>query len=656
MVLIALLCMGFAYSQKFELGKVAVKELEEKRHPIDTSAIAAVLYNKFRTYFVYKKKSGFSAVHEFEIRIKIYKKEGLEYANYEVPYRIGYEELNDDMLSFSDAATYNLVDGKIEKTKLNNEGSFVEKVNKKWRIKAITLPNVKEGAVIEFKYTLKSENILTFPTFIFQKNIPVNFAEYKTDTPVYYIYKPVLKGLISIQTTNAITTGYQNVDNSVTMQTDAFSYSQVSSIHAAKDIPALKEENYTDNIENYRSAIDYELERIRMPDVPDKDLSVTWEGVAKTIYSDEDFGPPIKTRNYFEEDLRRILQGLESQEDKMKAIFNFVKNKMNWNDGYGIYADKGVKKAYIDRTGNVAEINFILIAMLNSAAITANPVLVSTIENGIAAFPNITAFNYVIAAAEINGKRYLLDASNKFTEPNILPINTLNWNGRLIKNDGNSESISMVPASPSKINIIVIATIGKDGKITGKARIQKNDYDAFVFRKHYAGMNRDSYLEKLENEYDGIQIKNYVSENEDQLDKPMLETFEFNSDSHTETIGDNLYISPMLFFSMGHNPFTQEERKLPIYFGYPAQKKMQLSFDIPDGYVIASMPKPLSLSTGENVGNFKYNIQALQNKIQITVTFDISEMLVSSAFYPILKEFYKKMIDKQAEKIILKKI
>jgi hypothetical protein len=46
---------------------------------------------------------------------------------------------------------------------------------------------------------------------------------------------------------------------------------------------------------------------------------------------------------------------------------------MNWNNQNGYYTDKGVIKAYIDRTGNVAEINFILTAMLKFAGINANP-------------------------------------------------------------------------------------------------------------------------------------------------------------------------------------------------------------------------------------------------------------------------------------------
>jgi hypothetical protein len=87
---------------------------------------------------------------------------------------------------------------------------------------------------------------------------------------------------------------------------------------------------------------------------------------------------------------------------------------MNWNNQNGYYTDKGVIKAYIDRTGNVAEINFILTAMLKFAGINANPFNQYNDRSRSSCFPR-TGFNYVVSAAEIEGKRVLLDATDKFT-------------------------------------------------------------------------------------------------------------------------------------------------------------------------------------------------------------------------------------------------
>ena len=128
LILFAVLFFLNGFAQKFELGKVSINELKEKNHPVDTSAVAAILYNKAKTVFKYNVKDGFSIYTECEFRIKIYKKEGLPWANKQVSYYVGYKNYNDDVVEFSNAATYNLDKEHIVKTKLNNEGSFKKKI------------------------------------------------------------------------------------------------------------------------------------------------------------------------------------------------------------------------------------------------------------------------------------------------------------------------------------------------------------------------------------------------------------------------------------------------------------------------------------------------------------------------------------------------
>lgn len=433
--------------QNFDYGKVSKEELLEKAHPLDSTTAAAMIFKKVRTYCVYNLKNGFTVNHEYSYRIKIYKKEGLNWANFVVPYYVGYEEMNDEYVKFSNAVTYNLENGAIVKTKLNNEGSFKKNVNEYWNQATISMPNVKVGSVIEFAYNLKSENIVKFPVFENQYDIPLNYSEYKTEIPEFFIYKPLITGYVKVKSEEKLVNGFQNFDDK-NNQTTGIRYKQIKSVYLSENVPAIKDEEYLDNLKNYKSSIQYELERTRFPDQPVKDFTITWEGVAKTIFENKNFGKELNEQLYIIQDVKMILKNVVSKEEKLDVIFKFVQNKMNWNNDYGYFTDKGVKKAYLDNSGNVAEINFILIAMLKLAGINANPVLLSTIDHGIPAFPNRTVFNYVIAAADIDGKQILLDGTSKFTTQNILPFNTLNWTGRLIKNDGTSQEINLVPTSP----------------------------------------------------------------------------------------------------------------------------------------------------------------------------------------------------------------
>ncbi|MES2575156.1 MAG: DUF3857 domain-containing protein [Bacteroidota bacterium] len=637
------------YGQKFELGKVSISELQEKMHPTDTSAVAAILFKKGETFFTYTNGTGFTANHVYEFRIKIYKPEGLSWANQKVSYYVGYENLNDDTVRFSNSVTYNLEDGVIVKTKLNSEGTFKNKINKYWNQATISLPNVKVGSVIEFKYVLKSENLVRLPDFDFQYDIPVNFFEYKTEIPEFFIYKSLLIGGMEIETKAEVVDSKQIYANG---------YKQINRIYTSKNIPALKKEKFVDNINNYIGSIQNELERKRFPDMPVVDYADTWEGVAKTIYKDKDFGDELKLKDYFLEDLKGLLQNPSTPKERLNTIFKFVQNKMNSIKEKRYYVDKGVKKAYETRTGNVAEINFILISMLKTAGIETNPVLVSTIENGIPVFPNRTVFNYVIAAAEIDGQKILLDATNKFTTPNVLPLNLLNWKGRLIKEDGSSEEIELIPAIKSKDDYSLKVTIKPDsGQLEGMLNVKRTNYSAFNFREINTDKSEDIYLEALENNLSKIEIKDYKIENKtEDLAKPVIENFNFTLSNSYDVIGGKIFLKPILFFTDNNNPFVQEQRQMPIYFGYPHQLIYNVSIELPHGYIVESIPESIRLVTENKDTSYTMSVINEDGTIQIKVIKEINKAIFAAEDYDMLKDFFQQMIDRQNEKIVLKKI
>ena len=658
LVLVVFLLLGISKSsaQTYDLGKVTVAELKEKANPKDTAAPAAILFKKGKTFFTFTKDKGFSANHVYEFKIKIYKKEGLKWADQKVRFYIGYENLSEDRLEFSNAVTYNLENESIVKTKLGNQGAFTKKVNKFWDEKIITLPNVKVGSIIEYKYILKSDNIVKLPDFDFQYDIPVNYFEYKTDIPEYYIYKPILVGGHKVETDSKLTNGSQSFEDDYN-KTKSISYKQISAFYKGNDIPALTKEPYIDNIDNYKGSIQHELERVRYPDQPVKDYTITWEGVANTIFKDKSFGKELNERDFLLEDVKKLLTNVESQKERLNIIFKFVQNKMNWNEENDYYTQKGVKKAYADQTGNVAEINFILISMLKLAGIEANPVLLSTIQNGIPVYPTRTGFNYVVAAAQIEDKQILLDATHKFTSPGILPLNVLNWKGRLIKDDGTSAEIDLVPSTMSKEYSSLMVKIDNLGKIEGKIRIQRTDYDAYLFRVENANKNQENYLEKLEEQFGDSKISNYTIDNKKtNVQEPVLETFSLNADNRVEIIGGKMFINPLLFFTRSKNPFTQEVRQMPVYFGYPTQEKFNLNIEIPEGYEIESLPNPIKIASENKEIVYMLNTSGEGNKIRIISSKEINNSIFAADQYNGLKDLFQKMIASQNEKIVLKKI
>jgi len=642
-------------AQDYEIDKVTKSQLEQKKHPSDTSAVAAILFKKAITKFNYTEKNGFSTVTEFSVKIKIYKKEGLNWANYEIPYYTGYKNLNDEQVKILKAYTYNLENGKVDKQKVLGESKFKEKVNEFWETRTIAFPNVKEGSIIELKYEFKSENLSELPPFQYQYKIPVDYAQYITEIPGFYLYKAIKMGYVDVTVNDRLADGSLSFEDKY-QHTHFMTFKQIKTTYEVKNVPALIEEDFVSNLNDYYGKIEHELQTIQFPDEPIKQIASTWESVAKSIFEETNFGGELEKTKYFFNDLKQITTKTEDKSERLKAIYEFVKNKMTWNHVYGYYSKKGVESAYSDGNGNVAEINFILTAMLKMGGLDANPVLLSTKENGIAPFPNRSRFNYVIASVVLDDKQYLLDATDKYCTINNIPLRALNQVGRLINKDGSSSEINLMPKFNSLYNLSTIASIDNEGMLTGQIREQYFDYEALRFREKYSGIAKESYLEKQEEMYPGLEIEEYEIKNDAQVYEPIVENYKIKNKNVVEIIGDKMFFSPLLHFSKTTNPFKQENRLYPVNFSFPFKDKYSIIITIPDGYSVESLPKPISLGIDNKNATFSFSAGAQENKITILVSFDINSAIIQADQYDALKQFYKIMIEKQNEKIVLKKI
>ena len=174
-----------AFGQHFKYGKVSKEELLEAVHPVDSSAGAAVLYKKGNSYLTIEGIK-WILVTEVEARLKIYNPKGYGYAHVNVPFS-QIDGVRESVV-FYDAVTYNLSGKRIVKTKLDEENQFVEDISSTGWIKKITLPDVKDGSVIEYKYTYKTQNISQIPVWSFQEKIPVNNIEYAVSIPRKLVY------------------------------------------------------------------------------------------------------------------------------------------------------------------------------------------------------------------------------------------------------------------------------------------------------------------------------------------------------------------------------------------------------------------------------------------------------------------------------------
>ncbi|MGK0255205.1 MAG: hypothetical protein ACI9OE_002729 [Mariniflexile sp.] len=661
-----LLCLCFTittFSQDYKFGNISKEELEEKFNPLDSSANATYLYKYRRTFFEYQQEKGFYQVTEIHERIKIYNQEGFNYATKAVSLYKNNSE-HEEMNSLK-AYIYNLVNNKIEETKLQKEGVFKTEQSEYFDETKFTMPNIKEGSVIEYKYEIHSPFYWNVDDFEFQHAIPIKKIEAQFEAPEYFNFKLNVKGFLSVIPKNELKrdkitfrskTRSEGLVTGTTYNSSDLEFKNHITSYDLSDIPALKEEPYVNNINNYRSAIKYELSYTKFPNSTLEYYSTTWEDVVKTIYDSPNFGSELDKTGYYEDDIDALITSISDPMERVALIFDFVKARVKWNGYNSKYTNEGVKKAFKDHVGNVAEINLMLTSMLRYAGLKAHPVLVSTRKNGIPLFPTREGYNYVITYVKLAQGTILLDATNKYSVPNILPFRDLNWQGRVIAEHGGSELIDLYPKEDSKNSISMMVTIDENGDVEGKYRSIKTNHDALSFREQYSESNKDDFLEKLENKYNGIEISDYQVKNDTDLSQPIIDSYKFVKESQADVIGDKLYFSPLFFLKRNENPFKLEKREFPVDFGYPSSTDYRVIINVPEGYKIESMPESAAIALPDNLGSFKYKIAGNGKSIQISVSTQINEPIISALYYDTLKEYFNKFIEKEAEQIVLSKM
>ncbi|KAA5826315.1 DUF3857 domain-containing protein [Algibacter amylolyticus] len=663
-ILSFLLISGTTFSQDFKFGKVSKEELQEQVNPLDSAANATYLYKNRHTFFQYSQGEGFQQITEVHERIKIYNQEGFEYATKQI--RLHVNGGSKEKISGLKGYTYNLISGKVEDFKLTKDGIFDSELNKYVNQIKFTMPKITPGTVIEYKYRIESPFISNVDDFIFQEDIPIKKLEAKFEAPEYFNFKVNTKGYLLIKpivssardkitfvnksrsdaTTTAVRTDYSS---------SSLEYKINEATYSLSNISALKNEPYVNNMNNYRSSVKYELSYIKFPNSAIEYYSTTWEDVVKKIYESSSFGAELDKKGYYEKDIDALIGSVSDPAKRAALIFNYVKTNMKWNGYYGYYTDNGVRKAYKEQVGNVADINLMLTSMLQHAGLRAYPVLVSTRQNGVPLFPTREGYNYVVSYVKFDDGGVLLDATSEYSVPNVLPFKALNWQGRIVAEKGGSTLIDLYPNEQSKNNIAMMLTLNNNGDIDGGFRSVKTNHKALSFREKYIDVNKEDYLEKLENKYNGLEISDYTVKNDLDLSKPVMESYKFTKESQADIIGDKIYFSPLFFLRTSENPFKIEKREFPVDFGYPSNTSYRVIITIPEGYKIESLPEPGVFTLPDNLGMFKYNITAQSNKVQLAVETQISTSIISPIYYDALKAYFSKLVEKEAEQIVLTK-
>jgi len=658
-ILFLSICCAISYTMtsaqdiSLKFGKVNDYELNMKSYEKDTTAEAVVLYDDGYTSYEWVNE-GFKITQELKQKIKILKQEGVDRATISLPY---YYKTNGDRETISslEAFSYNMENGKIVKTKLDKKYIFDEEINNRFRQLKFSVPNVKVGSVIEFKYNKSSDHVYAIPDWYIQTNIPVVYSNYEVLIPEYFIFNNETKGYENIKVVETSQNQQFNVgvsssgSNTVSCQSRNIKFT-------ANDVPALKDEPFVWHKNDFSSGVRFELNGTRFPNSFYKPYTQTWENLEETIKKETDFGLNIKMPNPFKTEVKALTDTVKNEKKKIELIYAFVKKRISWNESYSFYGNKA-KEAVKNKTGDNGQINMILLSALKDAGINAYPILISRRSQGripytYPSFDKLTTF--IVAAKTTDGNAYYMDGSAVYGGLNMLPIDLLVDRARVLEETMTDKWVDLTKIAKNQSVYLINSTIDKDGALSGVLNSGYANQLAYRYKsKYYNAKDSTEFIENLETS-SHIKINNFTVDGKDTLSNLVKENINFSKEINLQ--GDYLYINPMIFMHIDKNPFTQSERKLPIEFDYPYGFQISSTIEIPSNYKVEEIPKSVKITLPDNAGRCLYQISQDDNKVQLNYRFDLTQTIFPQTYYDAIRDFYAQVAIKNAELIVLKKI
>lgn len=192
----------------------------------------------------------------------------------------------------------------------------------------------------------------------------------------------------------------------------------------------------------------------------------------------------------------------------------------------------------------------------------------------------------------------------------------------------------------------------ESGELNGKLKITTDGYSSQTVRQKYFEDKEKYYLSSIDA---GWQVNEMRYENEKELEKPFIESYDVTITTHADIAGNTIYINPFLALVEESNPFKAGTRTFPIEYDLPEDKMFVGKIAIPEGYTVLELPKNQVMMTQGAGIKCAFSFSQTGNLIHILTRLQVNRTLFGPDEYKDVKEFYALVIAKKAEQIVLRK-
>lgn len=622
-------------SDKF--GRVSEEEVRMTSYDKDPQAEALYIYDKKDLSFL----RTFQYDYNVYVRVKIFSKNALSLADVEIPF---YSAKSSESITGVAANTYNIVDGKMVKTPMPKQNIFTEKLSADFSVIKFSLPEVREGSVIEYKYNLRTVTLAGISDFTIQHKDPVLHSVVEIKLPEFIGYSVNSRGSYSLNMVR------EPGDDLFSLGAMNYNMNRISCRN--DDVPSLRDEPMVWCLDDFLAGFDLEITGINIPEANIyENFAVNWESINETLGKSE-LGSCQKARNPFKDEVAAIRAKDTTETAKMHDVLKLVSGKIKYNGKAYLIPDSPgsvVKKG----TGSMADLNNILSIALRDCGFKNDLILLKPRHEGrLPYFPSLQKISsFIVRAEDSEGNFYYMDASDKDSDLNVLSPELLVDKARIYNVNGNDGWVNLSALVKNSDQTMIIASLEDDGRLKGHFNRILTNQKAYSFNeRHEKADSEDAFIEDIaKDSHVAIDSCSFSGVGTMRV----IETVHFSKDP--ERAGDHIYINPTLTPFMTENPFSEQVRKLPVEFETIENNTVQFTMTIPDGYTVEEIPPACNYTGCGGDVQFTFFHRRIGNNLMTRLNLRIDRVLFGVDEYSDLNQLFGKIAELSNSRIVLKK-
>lgn len=649
LILCVLLVMSLATAKaqtvNTKMGNPTMEEMTMTSYEADPDAKAVILYESNESAMQVVGNQ-LKLVMTYKRRVKVLAEEGLDVADVTLTMQdaVSATDIRNEIHDLK-ATAYNLVGGKIEKTKMTNATVSKQRINDYVTQTHFVIPQVQVGSVVEYQYKMYFENYMDIPTWVAQCKYPVLRSEYTIGMPDSFVF--------SFQQTGAHQSNHTKKDT----RNPSLDTNDVEHTFVWDKLPALPKDNeYLYCPTDFADKVTCELTSIHIPGVISKTFAVSQEDINKRLLNNDNFGGRLKQKNPLRKEMEAA--GIASITDNMeraKATIEMLKKNVRWDGNYNL-GGTSLSKVLKEGTGDNADMNFILISMLRDVDVKCYPIVMSRRSRGRMPIthPSLDALNtFCVGIFENDSTLHFYDSSAENGYFDVLPSDMNVDRAILIYDDIDDwATVSPQPAVKSKEVISINGSISADGILTANNSTAYGGLDALKFRNSWENKNDSTAFVEAIAAAENIEIQDYATQDREAFSPQVTERYSFTK----QLDGDGkFFINPLILSSLRESPFKSESSTMPVEFPAVSSRTFVINIDLPEGYRLEENIRSLSASLPDNGGSVRIMANVSNGRLTVSAKININKVFFTADEYPQLKEFFDLIAQKCNEMIVISK-